>query len=132
MSSTATWNPVASIVFCTGVLPIVSTNTSPPLTYEDTSNNNLSSTGNNSNLTNIISDFEIPVSDTNQYRPIIVYNPSAEYRLIDMHTSMNLNRVDISVFWKTHFGEYIPLRLQPGCAAHIKLLFRHKTFFLGY
>ena len=117
----ATWNPIASIVFCTGVLPIVSTNTSPPLTYEDTSNNNLSSTGNNSNLTNIISDFEIPVSDTNQYRPIIVYNPSAEYRLIDMHSSMNLNKVDISLSWKTHFGEYIPL---PEVAAGLRCSYK--------
>ena len=132
MSSMAIWNPIASIVFCTGMLPIVSTNTSPPLTYGDTTNNNLTSNGNNSNLTNIISDFEIPVSETNQYRPVIVYNPSTEYRLIDMHSALNLNRIDISVFWKTHFGEYIPLRLQPGCAAHIKLMFRHKTFYLGY
>ena len=132
ISSIAMWNPIASIVFCTGMLPIFPTNTSIPLTYGDTNNDNLSSNGNNSNLTNVISDFEIPVTDTNQYRPIIVYNPSSEYRLIDMHSALNLNKTDISVFWKTQFGEYIPLRLQPGCAAHIKLMFRHKTFYLGY
>ena len=132
MSTLAIWNPIASVVFCTGMLPVVSTNTSPPLTYDDTSNYNLTSSGNNSNLSNIISDFEIPVSESNQYRPIIVYNPSAEYRLIDMNSQLNLNKIDISVFWKTHYGEFIPLRLQPGCAAHIKLLFRHKTFYLGY
>ena len=132
ISSIAMWNPIASIVFCTGMLPIFPTNTSLPLTYGDTNNENLSSNGNNSNLTNIISDFEIPVTDSNQYRPIIVYNPSSEYRLIDMHSALNLNKTDISVFWKTQFGEYIPLRLQPGCAAHIKLMFRHKTFYLGY
>jgi len=132
MSTLAIWNPIASVVFCTGMLPVVSTNTSPPLTYDDTSNNNLTSSGNNSNLSNILSDFEIPVSNSNQYRPIIVYNPMAEYRLIDMNSQMNLNKIDISVFWKTHYGEFIPLRLQPGCAAHIKILFRHKTFYLGY
>ena len=114
------------------MLPVVSTNTSPPLTYDDTTNSNLTSSGNNSNLSNIISDFEIPVSESNQYRPILVYNPTAEYMLIDMNSQLNLNKIDISVFWKTHYGEFIPLRLQPGCAAHIKLLFRHKTFYLGY
>ena len=132
ISSLAVWNPIASVVFCSGMLPIVATNTSPPLTYDDTSNNNLANNGNNSNLTSIISDFEIPVSETNKYRPVIVYNPSAEYRLIDMYSSSNLNKIDIMVFWKTHYGEYIPLRLQPGCAAHIKLMFRHETFYLGY
>ena len=126
------WNPIASVVFCTGMLPIISTNTSIPITYGGFSNDTLASNGNNSNLTNIISDFEIAVSDTNQYRPIIVYNPGSEYRLMDMHSSLNLNRIDISVFWKTQYGDLVPLRLQPGCPAHIKLMFRHKTFYLGY
>ena len=132
VSSLAMWNPIASVVFCTGMLPIVSTNTSLPITYGGSSNDNLASNGNNSNLTNIISDFEIAVTETNQYRPIIIYNPSSEYRLLDMHSSLNLNRIDISVFWKTQFGDLVPLRLQPGCAAHIKLMFRHRTFYLGY
>ena len=131
-SSLAMWNPIASIVFCTGMLPIISTNTSLPISYGGTAIDNLASNGNNSNLTNIISDFEIAVTETNQYRPIIVYNPSSEYRLMDMHSSLNLNRIDTSVFWKTQYGDSIPLRLQPGCAAHIKLMFRHKTFYLGY
>ena len=132
VSSLAMWNPIASVVSCTGMLPIISTNTSVPVTYGDTATDSLASNGNNSNLTNIVSDFEIPVSDTNQYRPVIVYNPSAEYRLMDMDSSLNLNKIDISVFWKTQCGDYIPLRLQPGCAAHNKIMFRHKTFYLGY
>ena len=132
VSSLAMWNPIASVVFCTGMLPIISTNTSVPITYGGFSNDTLASNGNNSNLTNIISDFEIAVSDTNQYRPIIVYNPGSEYRLMDLHSSVNLNKIDISVFWKTQYGDLVPLRLQPGCAAHIKLMFRHKTFYLGY
>ena len=70
LSSMAIWNPIASIVFCTGMLPIISTNTSVPITYGDTSSNSLASNGNNSNLTNIVSDFEIPVSEANQYRPV--------------------------------------------------------------
>ena len=132
VSSLAMWNPIASVVFCTGMLPIISTNTSLPITYGETTNDNLASNGNNSNLTNIISDFEIPVSETNQYRPVLVYNPSSEYRLMDMNSMMNLNKIDITVYWKTHFGDYIPLRLQPGCAALINTMFRHKTFYLGY
>ena len=51
---------------------------------------------------------------------------------MDMNSMMNLNKIDITVYWKAHFGDYIPLRLQPGCAAHIKIMFRHKTFDLGY
>ena len=122
------WNPIASIVFSTGLLPIFATNTSPPTSYSVHSKSNFTSSGNNSNLTNIITDFEIPMSETNQYRPVIYYNPSSEYRLVDMRSIINMNMLDITVFWKTHYGEYIPLKLQPGCAAHIKLLFRHRKF----
>jgi hypothetical protein len=126
-STFALFNPIASIVFSTSLIPIIPTNTSPPMIYGDNSTN-LISGGNNSNLTNIITDFEIPVSDLNQYRPSIEYVPSTEYRLIDMNKLINLNQVDIAVFWKTHYGNYIPFRLQPGCAAHLKILFRSKQF----
>ena len=63
----------------------------------------------------------------NQYRPMVVYNPAAEYRLIDMHSSMNLNRIDIIVYWKDTFGNIHPFELHPGCATNVKLLFRRKT-----
>ena len=128
ISSIAMWNPIASIVFATSLLPIQPTQTSSP---EDigTSKNNLSDGGgNNANLTNILSDFVIPVSASNQYRPVIDYSPSSEYRLIDMNSCMNMNRVDVMVYWKDHFGNLNPMVLPPGCAAHVKLLFRRKDF----
>ena len=86
------------------------------------------SSGNNSNLTNILTDFEISVTETNQYRPFISYTPQREYRLIDMNSITNLNKIDLLAFWKTHYGELIPLKLPPGCAAHMKILFRHRRF----
>ena len=95
--------------------------------YGDNSTN-LVGSGNNANLTNIITDFEVPVSELNQYRPSIEYVPSTEYRLIDMNKLVNLSQVDLAVFWKTHYGNYVPFRLQPGCAAHMKILFRNKRF----
>jgi hypothetical protein len=90
--------------------------------------NNFTEIGNNSNLLNAISDFSIAVDGNNQYRPMVVYNPAAEYRLIDMHSSMNLNRVDIVVYWKDTFGNIHPFELHPGCSANVKLMFRRKDF----
>jgi hypothetical protein len=127
ISTVATWNPVASIVFCTSLIPILPSNTSPPKLFGD-NNTNLVSSGNNSNLTNILTDFEISVSESSQYRPFISYYPQSEYRLIDMNNMINLNKIDLLAFWKTHYGELIPLKLQPGCAAHLKILFRHRRF----
>ena len=59
---------------------------------------------------------------------MVVYNPGAEYRLIDMHSSMNLHKVDLVVHWKDTFGNIHPFELRPGCAANVKILFRRKDF----
>jgi len=127
ISTVALWNPVASIVFCSSLIPVLATNTSPPKLYGDNSTN-LTSSGANNNLTNILTDFEVPITETNQYRPAITFTPSSEYRLIDMNSVMNLNKLDLIVFWKSHYGELIPLRLQPGNAARIKIMFRSRKY----
>jgi hypothetical protein len=127
ISSMALWSPVASIVFASTMLPVLPTQTSLPKELGNNSNY-LTSGGNNCNLTNILSDFSIAVDINNQYRPIVEYNPGAEYRLLDMNSSINLNRVDIVVYWKDHFGNLNPFELQPGCSAHVKILFRKKDF----
>jgi hypothetical protein len=127
MTSIALWNPVASIVFASSLLPIIPTQTSAPKDIGNQSNN-LISGGNNSNLLPILSDFSIAVDSNNQYRPMVEYNPGAEYRLIDMNSTTNLNRLDIIVYWKDRFGGLHPFQLQPGCAASVKLMFRRKDF----
>ena len=127
ISSMALWSPVASIVFASTMLPVLPTQTSPPKNL-GTNSNFLTGGGNNSNLTNILSDFSIAIDTNNQYRPAVEYNPGAEYRLLDMNSGMNLNRVDIVVYWKDHFGNLHPFQLQPGCSAHVKILFRRKDF----
>ena len=103
MTSIALWNPVASIVFASSMLPIIPTQTSVPKNLGSQSAN-LVSGGNNSNLLPILSDFAIAVDATNQYRPMVEYNPSAEYRLIGMNSTTNLNRIDIIVYWKDRWG----------------------------
>jgi hypothetical protein len=129
VSSVGLWNPVASIVFTSTTLPIHPTLTSPPQVYNSSSNGMQG--GGSTNLTNILSDFEIAISNTNQYRPEIAYAPPGEYRLIDMYSNSNLNKIDLNVYWKDRYGNLKPLRLQPGCSASVKLLFRHKGFYLG-
>ena len=126
ISSIALWSPVASIIFATALLPVMATQTSLPKDLGI--DNNINSYGNNSNLLSAISDFSIAVDSNNQYRPMVVYNPGAEYRLIDMHSCMNLNKVDIIVYWKDTFGNIHPFELQPGCSANVKLMFRRKDF----
>ena len=127
MTSIALWNPVASIVFASSLLPIVPTQTSAPKDIGGKSYS-LVSGGNNSNLLPVLSDFSIAVDGSSQYRPMVEYNPGAEYRLIDMNSTVNLNRIDIIVYWKDRSGGLHPFQLQPGCAASVKIMFRRKDF----
>ena len=59
---------------------------------------------------------------------MVVYNPSAEYRLVDMNSYRNLNRVYIIVYWKDKFGNIHSFELNPGNAASVKIMFRRKDF----
>jgi hypothetical protein len=84
------------------------------------------------NISNILSDFEIPINSTNQYRPEINYTPPGEYRLIDLFNNENLSKIDLNIWWKDKYGNLVPFLLQPGCSADVKLMFRHRAFYLGY
>jgi hypothetical protein len=129
VSTIAVWSPVESIVFTSSSLPIHPALSSAPKVI---SAGEYSITGSGTpNLANVLTDFQIAVSPTNQYRPEISYAPQGEYRLIDMFSNRNLSRVDLQVYWRDKQGQLHPLLLYPGCSASVKLLFRHKGFYLG-
>lgn len=128
LSTIALWCPVASIVFTTSLLPIKSTNTSPPQVFNDsTVGSNYFRSSGSPNLASIITDFEIPISYLNQYRPDIHFRVESEYRLVDMCSHHNLNQIDITVYWQSIYGEYNALHLPPGCSASMKILFRSEN-----
>jgi len=117
-STIALWSPITSVVFCSNTLPIVPTQISAPSVYlNGLSYNN---GGNNSNVSQIITDF---VSDSGFYKPNIVYNPTAQYRLIEMTGNRPISNLDISVFWKDRIGALQPFLLGSGVTATIKVLF---------
>ncbi|MFM7981926.1 MAG: phage minor capsid protein, partial [Candidatus Fonsibacter sp.] len=116
--SIAIWNPVSAIIFASALLPIKTTQTSLPRDI-GSNENAFSNVGNNSNLLSAISDFAITGDGNRQYRPMIIYNPSAEYRLVDMNSYMHLNRVDIIVYWKDTFGNIHMFELSPRNATSV-------------
>ncbi len=122
---TALWNPIKSLVFASGLIPVLPTLTSPPKALDGTY---LSSFGNNSNLSTQITDFEVGFSVNNTYKNTITYVPSGEYRLIDITSDIPLNSLDISVYWKDAYGNLNPFRLASACSGNLKLLFRRKDF----
>ena len=121
-STVGLFNPVLSIVFTSSLLPIVQSVVGNTKTYNTTPPTQ------NNNTAPIITDFVVPYSATNQYRPNLEYTPSGEYRLIDLYGLTPLQSIEITVQWSDMFGVLHPFQLLSGCSAQLKLMFRRRDF----
>ena len=124
--TTPLWNPIQSITFTTSLLPIAPSLTSVPILFGKGSS--LSSRGNNSNISNVLTDLEVSLVKGSEYKPNLLYSPAGEYRLFDLNGNAPLNAIELSVFWKDTFGQLHPFKLGSGCNASLKLMFRRKDF----
>jgi hypothetical protein len=116
------FNPITSIVFQTTVLPVVMENIgTPKLTVGFIG-------GNNANINPIITDFEVPLTALNSYKPDISYTPTAEYRLVDLYGTSPVSNLNMLVYWKDKYSILHPFYLGNGCSASIKLMFRRKDY----
>ena len=129
ISTVAVWSPIESIVFTSNSLPIHPSLSAIPRVI--TSGNPSVMGSGQPNILNILTDFQLAVSGSNQFRPEISYVPQGEYRLVDMFSNSNLNRIDLQVYWRDKTGLLHRILLYPGCSASVKILFRHKGFYLG-
>jgi hypothetical protein len=120
-STTINWTPVESIVFVSNTLPIVSNQLASPLIYNE--NQIISGNGNNARFAQVITDI---ISNEQSYKPSLLYNPTAEYRMISLTGNQPLTNVDISVFWRNKLGNIIPLNLLSGGSCSLKFLFRKR------
>lgn len=123
-STISLWTPVTSLVFTTTLLPVIPTQLTRPLLFNDNAVID-SLNGTNANFINQITDISLY---GDQYVPSVIYNPTAQYRFISLNGSQPLNQIDILVYWKTRFGTFIPLTLESGGTCSLKIYFRKKRF----
>jgi len=122
-SSGSLFSPVASIVFTTNMLPVIPSNSSQPTIFSG--DGKLRNSGNNNNLTTMITDFESQDNNGYGFCGSLSYIPSAEYRFISMNQGNDkINNIDITVYWKDQYSNLHPFYLLPGCKCDIKILFR--------
>jgi hypothetical protein len=115
-------SPITSLVFCSNTLPIQPNMVSTPVIYNN--GQQIQMPGMNAAIANIITDLTV---DSGNYRPYLVYIPQAQYRLITMNSNRPLYNLDLSVFYRTKFGDLIPFKLASGASITIKLAFLKKT-----
>jgi hypothetical protein len=117
-STTASWSPILSVVFTSNTLPIEGNQVSTPVVFNE--NQNIALAGNNADFSNILTDI---VSESGNYRPNLVYNPSAEYRRISLKGNRPLYSIDLNIYYKILTGELVPLRLFSGESVTMKICF---------
>ena len=84
--------------------------------------------GSSANVFPIISDFAVPFAPGNTYVPDITYQPSGEYRLIDLYGESPQKQIDISVYWRDQYGLLHPFLVGSGCTGSLKIMFRSKQY----
>lgn len=123
-STSTLWSPIESIVFTSGLLPVVNEATSDPIRFGNSNDTVLQTTI--SAFQPIITDVAIPLSSASGYRDFIEYAPTAEYRMASMGRSKTaINNVDIQVYWKHRLtGTLFPVQMFNGSSVSIKILLR--------
>ena len=117
--------PVARIVFLASLIPVLPSNIGVPRIF---SGSVAVQAQQNNNISNEITDLVVNLVRGDEYLPNIIYEPTAEYRLLDLQGNTPSQAIQISVQWVDVYGYYHDFYLQNGCGAHMKIMFRKKAF----
>lgn len=77
----------------------------------------------------ILTDFVPNIEDAGQSRSIAVYNPAAQYRLIDLLGTTPLYNIDLKILWQDKSGNYYPVFIEPGQQASVKVGFLRRDLY---
>jgi hypothetical protein len=120
-STISNWTPIVAMVFVSNTLPITPNQVSTPLIFNN--NSQVVFGGNNANTANIVTDL---VSNNGLYKSSLVYEPSAQYRLVTLNGNRPLFNLDLQVFWRDRFGGLNPVRIPSGGSVTMKVGFLKK------
>ncbi len=119
------WSPVKTIIFTTSQLPINYTQVGKLQSFSQAGSFQTTSNSNETSL--IITDYEVQNENGFQYKPSIIYFPTAEYRLVSLLGTQPVYNIQLACFWKDKFNNYFPLEIAHGSCANLKLLFRARS-----
>lgn len=123
-STSTLWSPIDGIVFTTSLMPIVYEQSSEPVVFSDGNSNTIA--GSKPYYECVLTDISLPLDNCFDYRQLISYFPSAEYRMASFQNSKStLNQISVDVFWRNRLdGGLYPIQLFNGSSVNIKMMFR--------
>lgn len=77
----------------------------------------------------VVTDFAVALDNANQLQELLVYNPSSQYRLVNMVGNSPLNKIDFSFFWEDKYGNILPVPLSAYQSASVKIGFFKKSLY---
>lgn len=80
----------------------------------------------------IITDYLLSFNNIQDLSSIVVYAPSAQYRLIDLFKTEPLSRLNFQFYWQSEAGALFPILLSPGQSITVKIAFFNKSLYLNY
>lgn len=111
---------------------IVITSTTLPVNPESVPSQNPNDGGRTNGLVSynpIITDYIIAFDLTNQIQTVAVYNPTSQYRLVDMSSNSPLNKINLAFYYYDKFGNQFPVYVSPSQQISIKLGFFRKELY---
>jgi hypothetical protein len=112
------WNSLRKLVITTNTIPIVA-----EAVPTNNQNNGVAAS------LPIISDFVPQLTSAGDSRTIAYYNPTAQYRIVDMQQNQPLQKVDLKVFWEDKDNNLYPLLINKYNQASIKVGFFKKSLY---
>jgi hypothetical protein len=122
------WCPIMSLQISSTLIPRLLSYTTASIPYNSLNASGFVSSGNNSEISDMITDIEVGLTTGSEYKPSVLYIPRGEYRFIELHGSQPLYNIDFRISWKTQYGQVVAFRLGSQCGANLKILFRRKRF----
>jgi hypothetical protein len=119
--------PISSLWCC--VKELILTSSIPTVPNAISASRNIDGTFNsssNSLSANILTTLEIAPIAGFEYKSIIEYLPTAQYRYMSLIGSGELNNININCLWRDKFNNFNQLNLNPLSCSSIKVLFELK------
>jgi len=117
------WFDIRKIIITSSSFPVIPEST--PSYNPDQSN------GTNGSVTYapIITDYVVSYNNINDVTSVLVYEPSPQYRLVNMSSTSPINRLNFSFSWLSKNGSLYPVLLSPNNSITIKLGFFKKDLY---
>jgi hypothetical protein len=122
----ATMCPVSQVIFNTSLIPCATTLIGIPRITNGFGGLGSQQQTQNDNFANQITDLVVNISNGYEYLPAILYEPTAQYRYIDLQSNTPLYGVQITVGWKDVYGITHDFYLSDNQGTSMKILFCKK------